>query len=349
MKKTILTIALVSGAYLTNPALAEDPTAPREDAGPAATAELTEEEYQTRKLSIPVMESRISDRTARIDLLIGEIEKLDARIEERVGKVVENLEKYKDSQDSKIRVAETKQDVMQALGDSIDRYNKTRTEVMNNIAAGKSADDEKAEELVDSFDEKIDKRISQIVDLSKTFTDHKDYKKYVNDGGGYGYGRWYRNGGEKVNEKWKQNRRETTQTDKQRKEVIDALTNSISELERDIKAVQAKLDAGSLSDAQKGFYQQDVERNEKALAERKAQLAKMMDFSNEASTVAIGRRQAHELQLMIRELMTDIRQDSDDMYRKFDDLKRRANELAGMKENLEARKKWLAEYESKHK
>ncbi|NWK57006.1 hypothetical protein HW115_15390 [Verrucomicrobiaceae bacterium N1E253] len=312
---------------------------------------LSAEELASRKASIPLIEERIKDREEQIHVIVADIERLNERIEKRIGKIVSTLAKMKDSQNSKTRVAQMKQDVMKGLYRTIEDYNRRRAELKEQLRSGKnSVGDTAANKGIQKFDKKIETRVDQMVELSKSFTEHVDYKKYENDSSDrYGYGGGWGWDSSRVSEEWKQNRRETTFTDKQRKKMVEALKNSIEDLERRNNTLRNKSKEKGISEETRKFYTEDIARNDKTIEARSKQLAGLMQpGSGSTATHSVNRNQAHDTELMIREIANDIRRDNNSMTSSYNELKKRAASLNQTKLNLEARKKWLAEYASQH-
>ncbi len=326
-----------------------------QDAAPATEqkiAAISAENLAERKASIPLIEERIKDREKQIEIMVNDMQRLSDRIEGRIDKIVSTLEKMKDSQNSKTRVAQMKQEAMKGLYRTIEDYSRRKAELREQLRTGKAdIGTEAAESGMDLFDQKIEKRADQMIALSKSFTQHVDYKKYENDTSTH-----YRNGSgqnwgwdnTRVNEEWKQNRRETTFTDGQRKKMIEGLKTSIEDLERHTNTLRNKTKEGSISEETKKFYQEDIARNEKTLESRRRQLGDLIQPSPAAATTSVDRNHAHDTQLLIREITNDIRRDYNTNTTNYINLKQRLKSLNQMKLNLEARKQWLKRYEAEH-
>lgn len=326
-----------------------------QEAKPTGTSEpvkVTAEELASRKTSIHLIEERIKDREQQITIIVKDIERINTHMEDRIDKVVNTLTKMKDSQDSKTRVAHMKEDLMKGLYKTIENYNRRRAELKEQLRTGKADIGTKsANSGVEFFDSKIEKRASQLVELSKSFTEHVDYKKYENDssGGDYGYGGRHGWGWShtRTSEKWKQNRRESTVTDDQRKKITRALKISIEDLERRNNTLRNKFKESGVSEETQKFYQQDIARNETTIATRKNQISELIDPSKgKAATTSVSGNKAHDTELLIREIANDIRKNSNDITRNYNELKKRLASLNRTKINLEARKEWLKKYET---
>jgi chromosome segregation ATPase len=311
---------------------------------------LSAEELAERKASIPLIEERIKDREQQIEVIVKDIDRLSDRIEGRIDKIVSTLAKMKDSQNSKTRVAQMKQNAMKGLYKTIEDYNRRKAELEEQLRTGKAAvGKEAADSGVDMFNQKIEKRAEQMIALSNSFTEHADYKKYQTSSS-YRYGRrggWGSNYTHK-SEKWKQNRRETVFTDGQRKKMIEALKTSIDDLERRNNTLSNKAKEGGVSEETQKFYQEDIARNDKTLETRRKQLGDLIQPGGSTPTTSVDRNQAHDTELLIREVITDIQRDNHRNTTNYNNLKQRLTSLNRIKLNLEARKAWLNKYEAAH-
>lgn len=333
------------------------PLAIAQDTAPAATEQkievLSAEDLAERKASIPLIEERIKDREQQIEVIVKDIDRISDRIEGRIDKIISTLAKMKDSQDSKTRVAQMKQNAMKGLYTTIENYSKRKAELEEQLRTGKAAvGKEAAESGVDMFNAKIEKRADQMIALSNSFTTHVDYKKYEN-GNSNNYRNGRRGGGwggdnTRTSEKWKQNRRETTYTAGQRKKMVEALKTSIDRLESTTNTLSNKAKEGGVSEETQKFYQEDIARNEKTLEIRRKQLGELIQPGKGTPTQSVSQNQAHDTELLIREIVTDIKRDNNTNTSNYNNLKQRLTSLNEIKLNFEARKEWLKKYEAAH-
>lgn len=356
MKNKHSPIILAGTLALAVPLLAEQPAPAQDSPGkpePAIKA-VSAEELAHRKASIPKIEEHLKDREQELSFIVKDIERLSQHMESRIEKIVSTLESMKDSQNSKIRVAKMKQDAMKGLYKSIEDYRRRSATLKEELRSGRpSAGQEATNKGIVKLDEIIEKRAEQLVSLSKSFTEHVDYKKYEQDSSNYGYNTHNRWGwgwdNSRVSEKWKQNRRETTFTDKQRKHMIQALKSSIDELKQRNNTLRNKSREANTSEATKQFYTEDIARNEAAIKKRSAQLAEILNPSKDApNTHSVNRNQAHDTELMLREIANDIERDKRAITRNYSELKQRLKSYNQAKTNLQARKQWLERYEQQH-
>ena len=161
--KPTFSIFLIS-LSLSSPLMAQDTVVPDIDA---------------RRQSVTNLERHIEQRRERMGELVDDIKTLDRRVEERVDEIVETLQQYKDSEESRVRVAKLKADVMAALKRSIDYYGRNRDALKEQLRqANPNVPRENLEKDLAIFDERIEKRVAQITAIASTFTDEKELEKY---------------------------------------------------------------------------------------------------------------------------------------------------------------------------
>jgi len=111
----------------------------------------------------------IVQKEAKIQEMTDEILALDAKIEEEVTMIVNYLASIKDSADSHTRVAVIKEKAILALVDSVDDYKKERGKRMNELSKRHpNLSRDILQKQVDITDERIDKRIEQIINITSS-------------------------------------------------------------------------------------------------------------------------------------------------------------------------------------
>ncbi len=280
------------------------------------------------KKAISVVEQRLERQQGRVSDLRAELNRLDGRIEKEVARIVKALGKVGDSKDSRTRVAQTKGKVIEGLKKSVGIYQQKRSQIRAHLVKLRSGMEKcELEGDMKKFDQMSEKRIEQIMKLSKTLATHEDYKKYntyVSSSYDWGWG-W--GTVQEKNEDYTQNKRVTKITDKERKEVVAALQKSIADLATQNRALEARLDSPNFAN-QKGLIQEDIERNQQVIGRREAQLENMLT-APAPTTTAISRNAAHQMELMIRDIADDLKRDFDTLFRRYSEfVKERAQSNA---------------------
>lgn len=331
----LLSVAMLAGL----------PAARAQDAPAAAEAPI---DLEARKASIVNLQAHIEQQEARLSDVAEDIIRLDKRVEEGVNRVVKLLAGVSDSEASRTNVANTKGEAIEGLKKMIEMYQRKRAEVREALRTGNT--DVPLKDLssdVDEFDERIENRIENILTLTKSFTQHEDYDKYVTTGGG-GYGRWgWAN--QEINEAWRQNRRQTRHTASSRNEAIEALQKSIADHRQRQVLLKDDLQRRQLTDTARALAESDIERIDGIIAARQRQLEELQSSISQPKTQPVGRHQSWETSNLLEDAKADLRDDFFEIFRKYDELNQDRGQIAKLQENLAARKKWIADYEAEQK
>lgn len=291
-------------------------------------------DIEARKASVVNLESHITQRESRLEELRLDIATLDGRIENRLDEVVKMLADTTDSQDSKRKVSQLKLDAIHGLRRSIDLYAAKRKEMSERIKKG----DEAALADLAKFDQRINNRIAQIVELSKSFPAHEDVKKYDSEGGSYWDG--YDHEVTRISEEWKQSRRDSVQGKKQRDEINAAIREGIERLDQRSRSLQDALANRNPSDSARKLYTQELGQIDAQSENLKKQLAEIT-MSSGGATRQPSLDEAIDLGQLLDDARKDLRSDISTLFRLYDGFDRERARLAELKENLSARKAWL--------
>ncbi len=317
----------------------------------APSGHAEEEPYSKEKLQegVAILEQRSASRSARVNRLREQILELDAHIEESIGTILAQLEGTQDSKESRTKVTRTKQDVIAGLKNTIEYYARRRDQWKEQVRTASTP--EKAEvqaKAVAVMDERINKRIDQIIKLSESFTVKEDHEKYIESStsGGYGYGGdWGAWGGPtyEKNEDWSQNRRTTVRSDQERRHISEALEASVEDLSRQIAALEAKLEnPGNATDAQLQLARSDLARLQGLVATREEQIENMTVAPSGSPDSSTTVKEAVELDAVIKDTANDLRNDFGELFRQIDEYMGEVEVLRGVNASLEDFRKRLA-------
>jgi hypothetical protein len=301
-----------------------------EETAPAAN------DIQARRQSVVDLENHIAQREQRLAEWGKDIVDLNARIEKRVDGLVTLLAGLRDSEDSRRRVTQIKKEAIEGLKQGIERYRSKRKEIREMVRTG----GEEALGDLGKIDEHIIKRIDQIAELTKSIPTHQDVDKYESDGGSYWNG--YYDGG-RVSEEWKQNRRDSSASDLQRKQTADALEKAIKRLEERRRSLKSQLAEGGLTDAARTLYTAELGQVDAYQDHLQSLQGDVIAGGGAAGGRAIGLDQAQDIENMIEDARKDLREDAARLFRSYDQFVRGRAYLEDLKKNLAARKAWLLE------
>lgn len=304
-------------------------------------------DLDARKQSIPIIEERISQRNAQIAEIGSEILQLHKRMDEKLGRMVDRLAAVKDSVKSSHSVGRVKMEIIEGLKKAVEVFQARRLALERGLLEGKTGiPREVIKNEIGHFDHHVEMHIDQMLKLSKSFTQDENVKRYESrvEGGSHASG-WSRPL-IKVSDTWRQNQKDRAMDKKQREEVITALKKSIFGCESRIKDLRKTLEDKSLSEIDRGVIQSDLDSHLSMLQTRQAQVDDLL-VVEKPDTTEISRDAATELEEAVGDLMDDVQRDLQTISLKHSQLSGEQSKLFKLKENLDARKKWLEEYEKK--
>ncbi len=307
---------------------------------PAQEAKEEKIDLAARQATIPVLEEHIKEREERLAETAADIMRLDKRVETKVDRIVKKLASIKDSQKSGYRVSQIKKKAMEGLGRSIKTYQSKRAALIQQAREGQTAiPEEVLKGDTKKFNEHIEKRIAQILEISKSYTQDADVEKYEQvSGGGWGWGDV-----EQISDEYRQNRRDRTMDKKQRDEIMDALKKSIERYESRIAGLKDSLANRTLSKTDRRLMEAELKHSESILDSRKEQRREMLEVE-QPYTKSVTRNMAQDLQDALDDAAGDLRGDINTIFTKYAELNRERENVYKAKRNLEARKKWIADY-----
>jgi len=298
-------------------------------------------DMEARRQSVVTLRRHIEQREQRLEDLRKDIRSLDARMERRIDELVKMLVDVKDSQNSMTRVAQTKARAIKGLRGMIQVYLSRRAALFD--ALRRNAAKMPAEAInkdIETFDKRIEKRIQQILELSASMDQHEDIKKYEKDSSSSYWNGWYEETS-RVSEDWKQNRRQTVQTDKQRAELIKSLKEAIERLEQRRVSIKEVLDNRKPTEAERKVQLEEIGRLDAAIERTRRQLDGLVTPSGNQPREAVDRNQAVQLGSLIADSGQDLSRDFDSLLRMVGEYVKEQNKVFQLSENLKAREEWL--------
>ncbi len=294
-------------------------------------------DYAARVESVATMKEYIAQREQRFEAVKADLKTLDARVEERIDYIVKTLASLKDSKESKTRVANIKADVITALRRSIGIYRQKRMEIFERMRKEKTVPEVELAANVDLFDKRVSKRVDQVLELAKSLSGHEDVEKYETSSS-YSNG-WYEET-TRISEDYKQNRRESTNTDVQRRDLLQALNKTLDEQDSRRRSITQSLTNSTLTDAQRSLRQGELGRVDAAIDNLKLKRRELAIPSG-AATKEIGRTEVSDVEKMLDDSRGDLARDFNDIFTKFSELDRERTKIYELKDNLKAREEWL--------
>lgn len=317
---SILTIALLTSAT----------------SGHADTTPMT---YAERVQSVATLKQHLAVREARFETLRQDLLALDARTEKQIDSIVTNLASLRDSESSKTRVANVKNDIMNALVRTMWAYRQKRTDLYERMRKEQTVPLEELEKTLAAFDTRIGKRLTQVMQLAKSFPGHVDVEKYESYGSSYHNGWNYEN--TRISDEWRQNRRNATAGSTARREIIQQLEKAVETNESRRAVVAENLGSRRLSGQDHAVQAEELGRLDATIDNLKAQLRELA-LPGAGGTREIGDSEAHDATMLLDDTRADLARDFADIMRKYDDLEAERTRIFNLKANLKARVEWLS-------
>jgi hypothetical protein len=315
---------------------------PAQEALPA----LPPEELAARRQSVVNLEAHIAQREQRLAAIVADIRALDERVESGVEEIVTTVSGVRDSESSRVRIANAKADVMVGLKRTIEFYNTHRDALREQLRTGRSAlPKETLEQDLAILDGRVDKRVLQIAEIAKSFPDPQELEKYESTAVAGWAGWWIIN--EEISDAWRQNRRDSRHTESAREGFTSAMNDAIEHLMQRNASLESKLKSRNLPETEREFYQWEIARNA-AIIERRTEELQQFASGEATEAAPVMQGEAHELDMLVRSRRDDLREDFFAIFRKYSELNRARAELKQLEDNLAARKEWLARYDAQH-
>ncbi len=247
--------------------------------------------------SVAQLEAALNARDQRVALLRAELKADDARIEERIASLVQALRSVGDSKDTRSKVARMKRDTIDRLQKTIAYYNQKRAAMREELRRPTwNLTEAQKREAITKFDERIEKRVAQILALQKSLPQERDYDRYKVTGSNW-VGPTYA-----VNEDHVQNQRLTVHTNQQRDEVTSALRASIERLDRQNRTLRAQNGPAA-----------EIAKNDALIAERRKQLAVAL-APVETKARSVGSKEAADLDNALKIAIEELKRDMNKLF-----------------------------------
>lgn len=109
------------------------------------------------------------------DKLLTQLKAQDVSIEKEIKEAIDFIKRYKDSANTSNRILRDKEKVIDGLKKSIKNYSDRRQRVINEMKFGKRISNEDLEKIKTWFDQKIDLRVKQVVEIATSLGNYKEY------------------------------------------------------------------------------------------------------------------------------------------------------------------------------
>jgi len=256
----------------------------------------------------------IVQKEAKIQKMTDRILELDSIIEKEVDQIIQYLSSVKDSPGSHTKVAVIKEKTILDLADSVNIYKRERDKRLNELnKRHPNLSRDILQKQVAITDERIDKRIEQIIHITSSLTQNQNVKKYdVYQTRNHRYGRREKSKStKKVSKEYKQNRSVTAKSNALKDKVVTGLEDEIKTLEAKNVSLKTQIQT-ELSNERKEKYKKDIEANNITIEKRKEQLQEA-GTETAVSTTPLEYKDAKDLEEKIADLVSDIQDQEAEM------------------------------------
>jgi hypothetical protein len=295
-------------------------------------------DYQARQQSVATLKKHIAAREERFEMLKKDVLAKDARLETQIDSLIKQLVELRDSKDSRTKVANMKDHAIEGLVRSIWIYRQKRVTVFERMRRENIVPKEELEKTLKAFDERINKRVSQVMELAKSYPGHEDLNKYETYDTSY-YNGYYEED-VRISEDWKQNRRDEISGRQAHKQVLEGLDKAIETNQTRRVLILNNLASKKIAEKEKTLQQEELGRIDAAIDNLRNQRRELLVPEGGAGK-EIGADDAHDVEQMLDDARTDLSRDFSDIMRLYSDLEAERTRLYGLKNNLKAREEWL--------
>jgi hypothetical protein len=271
-------------------------------------------------------------REARVESKTQLLKATDARLEQGIGDLVALLQSANDTPETRTRVTLLKEQVAKALARSIGYYRTKRQETraaMERQDLGYQPED--LRRGLAALDERIEKRIAQIIELTRSLAVNQEFEKYLVE-----YDEDHTRWGEDNkhyhrNEDYDQNRRVSAITDKDRRQVAEALAKNMEELDRRERDLVSRMTTAT--GTAKELMEEDladVRRRQGIRAQQSSELR----VPTAAAATGVDLDRARELQALVKDMSDDLREDFFAVFRLYNELLVERRDVARLKGQL---------------
>lgn len=258
-----------------------------------------------------VLKARLAAQQKRANLLLDEIKFADARIEDRAEDILATLRMVGDSKDSRTKVSRMKQQTISDLQKNIAYYQQKRAwleEQMRRPTFNLTADEKRR--IIARFNERIEKRVNQILEMNKSLPKHQDYERYEPSGSS-----WYGGTTYVESEDYRHNKMLASNSNTQRDKLTKGLQTSIDRLERNNRTL-AQQQLSASNEEIKRACMEEQRKNDELIKERRTQLQEVFT-STGTSTRPISVNEAQALDNTMKKSIASLRQEFTTLFQRY--------------------------------
>ena len=238
---------------------------------------------------------------------------LDRQIEAKIDDVVELVTSIRDSTDSKTHVTGVKKDIIDGLQNSIAFYRQRRAGRIAALRTGASAEPADYNDGAIRFlDDRVDKRVEQILEVTASLTQHKEWKRSEKHYRSKDYDGGNRSSDVETTE-YRQYDKNRSQSEREKTDVAEALVQDADKLTAENRSLRQSL-AYVKTDEAKARIEAQIKRNEETAEKRRGQVRSTLTDAK-APGKSLSRQAAFETGRWISDLVQGIGKDHRELVR----------------------------------
>lgn len=274
--------------------------------GSAEEPETKEAKIKRGEEIISRLEGAVAHYGKKSEELTSELLAMDGVVEKKIDLLVEVLSSLKDSTDSGTRIENNKVDLIEGLRKSIAFYQSRRAEKearFLSIQNEATKDDLKGD--MDFLDERSEKRIGQIMELTKSFTQHEETNKYIYEHKKIPGANAYKTD-RKVSPEYKQSKKAAGVGAHKREQLMDEMQGGVDKLVRENKVLQTNLRGAANQEAYDARLS-EIERNEELIQELSEKIYELSFEGSEVKLLEVeDSEEAHDIELEVRDVVQGL-------------------------------------------
>lgn len=299
------------------------------------TTSLTKDEQQ-----LEFLRKQVASAQARVDVHVEKLKAKDREIEAKINDVIKLINSVKDSTESKSRITNVKKEVINDLNKSIEFYRqrrRARIQVLRDQS--KSFKEAEGDKALAFIDDKIDKRIEQIMFITSNMTQGRNWKdsekyEYVNNG----YGGRVRT---RKTDEYTRHRKSLSSATQQRGKTEQILDKNRAEIERENARLEKMLKSARTEEGRTAAEAQ-LEKNNVRLSKQYKEESKMVNYARDSGR-PLSRRDAFETDRWVEDMIKDIVKDHREFVHIISMGKNDAFTLSLWKERLNKAEAYVAQ------
>lgn len=295
-----------------------------------------EKSIEQMESEIALVKEHLTLREKRANDVLQDILDLDKDVETQIDVITQKLASIRDSKDSRITVLQTKEKVIEGLKNLVAYYHQERSLMEKEMQKHyPQAQGEDLKDMAHAYDEKIEKRVEQIITLTQSLETHQDLPKYIEHRDGWG------NTWKEKNKDYKMQQQVDNRTTATRKKLIEAIDSAVQRLENETAELERELNYYTPQEQE--LIKEMIERNKETIARRKQQKLEIIGGGSAPSgQQTVSRSSAHELTKMIDAAGNNLRTDIVRLSNLSKQYLAEKQAVASLKQNLTQREAELA-------